>query len=172
MSWWKTALYDTCSLVTLDKLYQDRSSLSRCFPRKVLALDQSFLDGHMREDIAARMKLRVQTCSPPNLTTLANLLSASGLSRVFSDMDKLVYATAVHSDLAVVTSNKGLAKAVRRRGLEVGNIALILQELVRNRKLKASVVERMLQDLADRKNYLLGIPNPAWEDLKAHTFPD
>jgi hypothetical protein len=87
-------------------------------------------------------------------------------------MDKLVYATAVHSDLAVVTSNKGLAKAVRRRGLEVGNIALILQELVRNRKLKASVVERMLQDLADRKNYLLGIPNPAWEDLKAHTFPD
>ncbi len=32
MSWWETALYDTCSLITLDKLYQERPSLSQFFP--------------------------------------------------------------------------------------------------------------------------------------------
>ncbi len=31
MSWWETALYDTCSLITLDKLYQERPSLSQFF---------------------------------------------------------------------------------------------------------------------------------------------
>lgn len=41
MSWWKTAIYDTCSLITLDKLLQERRSLSRYFPKKLLALEVS-----------------------------------------------------------------------------------------------------------------------------------
>jgi predicted nuclease of predicted toxin-antitoxin system len=172
MSWWKAALYDTCSLITLDKLLQDRPSLSRWFPKKFLALEVSLSAEQMYEETAERLKEIVEICPLPTPTELAGLLSSAGLSKALADVDKLVFATAVHSDLVVVTGDKRLAKAVQQRGLEVGNIALILQELVTTKKLKSSAVEKMLQDLADRKDYLLGIPKPTWNDLKDYTFPD
>ena len=142
MSWWKTALYDTCSLITLDKLLQDRPSLSRWFPKKFLALEASLSADQMYSETAERMKEIVEHCPLPTPTELANLLSSAGLSKALADVDKLIFATAVQSGLAVVTADKRLAKAVQKRGLEVGNIALILQELVNTNKLKASAVER------------------------------
>ncbi|MEY4178982.1 MAG: hypothetical protein RLY70_2556 [Planctomycetota bacterium] len=39
MSWWKTAIYDIWSPITLDKLLQERRSLSHFFPKEVLALE-------------------------------------------------------------------------------------------------------------------------------------
>ena len=172
MSWWKAALYDTCSLITVDKLLQDRPSLSRWFPKKFVALEVSLSADQMYAETAERMKEIVEHCPLPTPTELASLLSSAGLSKALADVDKLVFATAVHSDLAVVTGDKRLAKAVQKKGLEVGNVALILQELVTTKKLKSSAVEKMLQDLADRKDYLLGIPKPTWNDLKGYTFPD
>ena len=172
MSWWKTALYDTCSLITLDKLLQDRPSLSRWFPKRVLALEVSFTTEQMRVDTAERMKDRAEFSSLPSPTELAHLLSSAGLSKALSDVDKLVFATAVHSGLAVVTGDKRLARAAHQRGLAVGNMALILKELVQTQKLKSTAVEKMLQALADRKDYLLGKPGPTWDDLKEYTFPD
>jgi hypothetical protein len=172
MSWWKKAIYDTCSLITLDKLLQERRSLSRYFPKKLLALEVSLSADQMYEETAERMGELVEICQPPPLTELANLLSSSGLPKSLSDVDKLVFATAVHSELAVVTGDIRLAKAVRKRGQDVGNMALILQELVQTKKLKSSVVEALLQGLADRKDYLLGMPSPTWSDLKEYTFPD
>ena len=170
MSWWKTAIYDTCSLITLDKLLQERRSLSRYFPKKVLALEVSLSADQMYLKTAERMSELVEICPPPPLTELANLLLS--LPKSLSDVDKLVFATAVHSDLAVVTGDIRLAKAVRKRGLDVGNMALILQELVQTKKIKSSVVETLLQGLADRKDFLLGIPNPTWADLMDYSFPD
>jgi|GEM_PF-2037034 len=172
MSWWNSAIYDTCSLITLDKLLQDRRSLSRYFPKQVLALEVSLSADQMYLATAERMRDLVEICPPPPLTELADLLSSSGLPKSLSDVDKLVFATAVHSELAVVTGDIRLAKAVRKRGLDVGNMALILQDLVRSKKLESSLVEKLLQGLADRKDYLLGIPNPTWNDLKDYTFPD
>ena len=61
--------------------------------------------------------------------------------------------------------------AIRKQGFEVGNIARILKELVQTKKLTSSVVESLLQGLADRKDFLLGISNPTWEDLKTNV-PD
>ena len=172
MSWWKTALYDTCSLITLDKLLRDRPSLSRRFPKKLLALEVSLSADQMDADTAKRLKVIVELCPLPTPTELAGLLASVGLSKALADVDKLIFATAVHSKLAVVTGDKRLAKAIQKRGLEVGNMALILQELVETKKLRSSAVEKMLQDLADRKDYLLGIPKPTWHDLKDYTFPD
>jgi hypothetical protein len=60
MSWWKTAIYDTCSLITLDKLLQERRSLSRYFPKKLLALEVSLSADQMYEEIAERMS---STCA-------------------------------------------------------------------------------------------------------------
>lgn len=172
MSWWKPALYDTCSLITLDKLLQDRPSLSRWFPKKLLALEVSLSADQMYANTAKRVKEFVELCPLPTPTELANLLSSAGLSKALADVDKLIFATAVHSGLAVVTGDKRLAKAVQKSGLEVGNMALILQELVETKKLKSFAVEKMLKALADRKDYLLGVPKPTWDDLKDYTFPD
>ena len=172
MSWWTTAIYDTCSLITLDKLLQERRSISRYFPKKVLALEVSLSADQMYSETAERMGELVEICPPPPLTELASLLSTSGLPKSLSDVDKLVFATAVHTEIAVVTGDKRLAKAVRKHGQDVGNLALILQELVLTNKLRSSLVEKLLQGLADRKDYLLGIPNPTWSDLKSYTFPD
>lgn len=172
MSWWKTALYDTCSLITFDKLLQDRPSLSRRFPKKLLVLEVCLSADQMYAETAERLKERVEHYPLPTPTELAGLLSSAGLSKALADVDKLIFATAVHSGLAVVTGDKRLAKAVQQKGLVVGNIALILQELVTTKRLKSSVVEKMLQGLSDRKDYLLGLPKPTWNDLKNYTFPD
>ena len=56
------------------------------------------------------------------LTELASLLLTSGLPKSLSDVDKLVFATAVHTEIAVVTGDKRLAKAVRKHGQDVGNL--------------------------------------------------
>lgn len=171
MSWWTTALYDTCSLITLDKLFQDRPSLSRHFPKKVLALEATFSTDQMREETATRMRDRTEFSSLPPAAELATLLSSSALSKALSEVDKLVFATAVHSKLAVMTGDKRLAKAIKQRRLQVGNVALVLRELVASEKLTKTVVEKLLQGLAERKDYLLGVPNPTWADLERYTFP-
>ena len=172
MNWWKTALYDTCSLITFDKLLQDRPSISRWFPKKLLALEVSLSTDQMYAETAERMKKVVHLCPLPSPDELAHLLSSASLGKSLSDVDKLVYVTAVHSELAVVTGDKRLAKAVRKQGLHVGNMAIILQELARTKKLKPSAVEKMLEGLAVRKDFLLGISEPTWDVLKDYTFPD
>ena len=171
MSWWKTALFDTCSLITLDKMLQDRPSLSRWFPKKLLALEASLSADQMQNEIAERMWEIVELCPLPTPNELSNLLSSAGLSKALSEVDKLVFSTAVHFKLSVVTGDKRLAKSIQHRVLDVGNMPLILQELATTKKLKSSSVEKILRDLANRKDYLLGMHNPTLNDLKAHTFP-
>ncbi len=68
MSWWKTALYDTCSLITLDKLLQDAPSLSKFFPQKVWALEESFNADQMRVETSERLKDRTKLIRSPNST--------------------------------------------------------------------------------------------------------
>ena len=65
MNWWKSALYDTCSLITLDKLLQNRPSLSRWFPKKVLALEVSLSEDQMYAATAKRVKDFVELCPLP-----------------------------------------------------------------------------------------------------------
>ena len=54
MTWWKKALYDTCSLITLDKLLLERAALVRHFPKSILALEKSFTVDQLRKDAAPR----------------------------------------------------------------------------------------------------------------------
>lgn len=172
MSWWKTALYDTCSLITLDKLLLDRPSLSRQFPSDILALDESFTTDQMREETAERMRERVTLQELPSPADLAALLSAAQLSRALAAVDTLVYATAVHVQIEVVTADKRLARAIKGQGLQVGNIAIILKELVAGKRLTEKACEKVLVALAARKDFILGLPNPTWTDLKDYTFPN
>src|ERR1035441_617388 len=122
MNWWTTALYDTCSLITLDKLLLERPSLARQFPSGFLALDESFMADQMRAETVERMRGRATTQVLPPPAELADLLRKARLSRALAAVDTLVYATAVHGRLTVVTADKRLAHAIQAKGLRVGNI--------------------------------------------------
>jgi len=50
MPWWDNALYDTCSLITLDKLLLDHPELAHHF-RHVVALEASFSADQLRETV-------------------------------------------------------------------------------------------------------------------------
>lgn len=172
MSWWKTALYDTCSLITLDKLLLERAGLAEHFPTTIFALEESFLADQLRDETAQRMRPRVTICPLPPSADLVQHLVSSQLSKSLATIDTLVYATAVHRKFAVVTADKQLAKAVCLKRIKVGNMALILRELVSNKILTVQSCERLLKGLASRKDFLLGTPTPTWADLQSYSFPD
>lgn len=171
MSWWKTALYDTCSLITLDKLLLERAALVRHFSTSIMALEESFTADQVREETAKRMRARVTMCPLPTPAQLASLLALSKLSRALAQVDRLVYATAVQGRLSVVTADTRLAKALRAKRIRVGNMALILQELVFTKKLSETGCDKLLLGLASRNDYLLGTPTPCWADLRDYSFP-
>jgi hypothetical protein len=172
MNWWTTALYDTCSLITLDKLLLERPALARFFPKRCLALETSFSANQLREDTVERMRDRVVLQELPSAGDLAAILSSAGLPKALSEVDTLIYATSVHVGLAVVTGDRQLGRAVRDAGFQVGNMAMILRELVHTKRLASSGCERILKALANRSDLLLGTASPTWEDLEKHTFPD
>jgi hypothetical protein len=171
MSWWKKALYDTCSLITLDKLLLERVALTRHFPTSIIALEESFSADQLREETATRMRPRVTLHPLPTPTQLARLLASKKLSKAISQVDRLIYATAVNSQLSVVTGDARLAKAVRSKKIQVGNLALILRELVLTNKLSKTACEKLLLSLASRRDYILGMPTPYWADLRDYSFP-
>jgi hypothetical protein len=172
MTWWKKALYDTCSLLTLDKLLLERAALVRHFPRSILALEKSFTVDQLRRDTARRMKAKVTIQELPSTTELTGILSSAVLPKALAEVDTLIYATAVHYGLSVVTGDRQLGRAVRDKGCRVADMALILRELVHSKRLTASGCERLLQGLAHRNDFLLRSPSPTWAELEKHTFPD
>lgn len=172
MSWWKTALYDTCSIITLDKLLLESARLARHFPTTIMALEESFTADQLRKATAARLRKRVTICPLPSTRELKSILSSAKLSKALADADKLVYAAAVHHQLFVVSADKRLAKTLQAQGMQVSNIALILRELVMTKKLLQKACENLLRGLAARKEFLLGTPTPTWADLRDSSFPD
>jgi len=172
MIWWKRALYDTCSLITLDKLLLERAALVRHFPKSILALEESFSADQLRKATARRMKGRVTIHELPTTTELTRILSSAGLPEGLAEVDTLVYATAVHYGLSVVTADRQLGRVIRDARLQVANMALILRDLVHARKLTVSGCERLLQGLTDRNDLVLGTPSPTWAELEKHKFPD
>jgi hypothetical protein len=65
MSWWTKALYDTCSLITLDKLLLDQPGMEAHF-HEAQALDESFTADQMRPDTAERMRARTTILALPD----------------------------------------------------------------------------------------------------------
>lgn len=172
MSWWTRALYDTCSIITLDKLLMERAALVRYFPNRILALEQTFSGNQLRQETAERMKVKVLIQELPSTSKLAAILATAGLPRALASVDTLIYATAVHFGLSVVTGDRQLGRVVRDAGLQVADMASILRELVHAKKLAESGCERLLKGLVKRDDFLLGTSAPTWEQLKRHSFPD
>jgi hypothetical protein len=51
MPWWNNALYDTCSLITLDKMLLDYPEMEQHF-QGILTLEASFWTDQLRRDTA------------------------------------------------------------------------------------------------------------------------
>lgn len=172
MCWWKTALCDTCSLITLDKAILEQAALEEHFPTSMMALEESFTVDQMYPNTAERMRGRVTIRPLPTPAELAAILASANLSRALSEVDTLVYATAVHNRLAVVTGDILLGKAVKAAGLPVGNFVMIVRDLVSANELTKKGCEHLLAGLAERKDFLLKGPMPTWSEIYSHSFPE
>ncbi len=170
MPWWRDALYDTCSLITLDKLFQIDGKLVRRFG-PIAALEVSFSADQMRAAVRSRMRRRVGMLDLPSPENLAAVLRKATLSKALAEVDRLVYATAVSANCTVVTGDRHLGKALKQVGATVGDVAMILRAMVRAQTLRRVRCVELLKALADRNDYLLGKADPSWSDLERHRFP-
>lgn len=170
MPWWNDALYDTCSLITLDKIFMDHPEMETDF-RGILAIEVSFRSDQLRKATADRMQPRVICLDAPALPDLTGILAAAHLPRGLAQVDKLIFATAVHHGVTVVTGDKRLAQAVAQKGLYVGNIALALKTLVVSRVLSTAECNAILDDLVKRGDYLLPQNHPqTWATLQRYSY--
>ena len=170
MPWWNKALYDTCSLITLDKILLAHPELEHHF-QGILTLATSCWAEQLRRDTAARLQPRVTCLEGPAAPDLARILATTCLPKALAQVDTLVFATAVHYGLTVVTGDQRLAQAVSRGGLPVGNVALILQTLVIRRVLSEAKCNALLAALVQRREYLLPPDLPqTWATLRHYTF--
>lgn len=136
-----------------------------------MALEDSFSPEQMAEETAARIRKRAKLCPCPPHVDCSRHIKESELSIAYSDFEHLLYATTVHFKHPLVTRNHRLAAAVKKRGIKVGSMATILQELVKSEKLESADAMKMITGLATRQDFLLGMSNPSAHDFKKHKFP-
>ena len=80
-------------------------------------------------------------CPLPSTEELAAIFAAATLPRALSEVDRLVFAAAIHHQIAVVTADRRLARAIVARQYRTGDMALILRELVLTKRLSRKICE-------------------------------
>ncbi len=170
VNWWKSALYDTCSLITVDKILLDHPEMQLHF-QEILAIEHSFSSDQMRMQTINRMKPRVKLIELPSINELCAIFSAWPLSNALAQTDRLVFAAAIHHKHRVVTADRSLANALRKAQLKVGNCAMVLQHLVMHGVLTPSKCDAILASLIKRKDFILQPSRPQnWTTLKSYKF--
>lgn len=127
---WKTALYDTFSLVVLDELFQ-RDPVEASRLPSILAIEESFSPSQMRGGIAERMRSRAEVLRLPGPLILSAILSHARLPVTIAEIDTLIFAAAVHYQVAVVTADERLEEALRAAPVAVNHITVLFQEPAR-----------------------------------------
>ena len=56
MDWWNQAIFDTCSVITLDKIRQIDPKIGKYFPKTIRVIDATFAEDQLREDTVNRMR--------------------------------------------------------------------------------------------------------------------
>jgi hypothetical protein len=127
---WKNALYDTLSLIVLDGVFERKSGVAGRLPG-ILAVEESFLPCYMRADIALRMRSRSEVLRLPGPQIVSTILRQTRLPASVAEIDTLVFAAAVHYQVAVVTSDERLEEVLRAARVAVNHIAVFLHEPAR-----------------------------------------
>jgi|694.fasta_scaffold05056_11 predicted nucleic acid-binding protein len=172
MYWWNQAIFDTCSVITLDKIREIDPEIGNCFPKTIRVIEATFAIDQLRDDTVERMRRVVTVCDIPSSEDLSAIYKKHSLSKSLSDVDKLLFATAVHHGLAVVTADRQLGKAIEAQSLEVTDMATVLRELVTKKRISKSACETLLVELANRRDLILGTTKPSWNKLRSHRFPN
>lgn len=172
MDWWNQAIFDTCSVITLDKVRQISPQIGKYFPKTIQVIAATFSNDQLHKETAERMRNFVSLLETPANKDLSQIYKKFILSNSLSEVDKLVFATAVHNKVAVVTADRQLGRAILARVLKVNDMAGILRELVMDKRLAQSSCEKLLVELANRRDLILGTTTPSWNDLRKHKFPN
>jgi hypothetical protein len=155
MSWWNEALYDTCSLVTLDAVLRDHAEARPHFPA-VLAVQASLAAGHVRKETAARIAQIARLCCLPPVKELNRILSVGRLPLAFADVDRLIYAAAVYHRHHVITGDGNLTAALAKCHLRAGTLARALKELASKGVLSQPRHDQIVAGLAARNGLVAG----------------
>jgi hypothetical protein len=83
MPWWTNALYDTCSLITLDKILLDHAEMGAHF-QPLLSIEPCFRADQLRQEITARMQPRVTYLDMPSVSELTRILTTAKLSKALA----------------------------------------------------------------------------------------
>ena len=136
-------------------------------------LEASFSADQLRETTAQRMRQRVTLSAMPRASDFARILATAGLPRALADVDRLVYATAVHQGMTVVTGDIRLARALTRHGQYVGNMALILKTLVTTHMVSPSphVMPYLAYLREAARFYSASMPRKPGQHCRATHFP-
>lgn len=110
----------------------------------------------MRPETASRLKHQVMIQSLPPPTVLSAIFRTAKLSKALAQVDKYLYATAVHCRLAVVTGDRRLGQAVQKAQLPVADMAIVLCHLVLNQHITPSQCDSLLKALVGQCEFLLG----------------
>lgn len=169
--WWHEAIFDTCSLITLDKMFQDDPELEVFFPR-LRSIVEVFSSDNLKAEIRDRMRPRCEIVEGPGVERFLEILTGANAPLGMSDVDRLVYAASIHLKTGIVTGEKPMAKLCIREKVEVGNIATILQDLVTGGEITQSRCSQILLNLTRRGDYFLPSQDTQnWQSLKDYRFP-
>ena len=168
--WWLDTLYDTNSLISLHAIYQDHPDMERFFPSPCTIRHVLGSDG-LKEETRVWFGERIALVDVPDPMTLCRILPRAGLPRSLAGLDSLLFATAVHQDMKVMTGDRLLGRELRSRGLLGGNVALALRDLVSSEEISVVKCEKLLGDLFNRGEFILGNLKPTWSTLVDYRFP-
>ena len=128
---WKTALYDTLSLIVI---LTGSSSGTPAWPRGCPVSSPSRRAScpvTCGADIALRMRSRSEVLRLPGPQIVSTILRQTRLPASVAEIDTLVFAAAVHYQVAVVTSDERLEEVLRAARVAVNHIAVFLHEPAR-----------------------------------------
>jgi hypothetical protein len=129
---WKSALYDTYSLVTLDALLQRDPKVAGKLPG-MLAVEESFEPRRMRSETADRLRTRTEVLQLPAPTVVAAILQGARLPVTIAEIDALIYVAAIHYEVPVVTGDERFEDVLRIAKVAVNQLAVLLQETARRK---------------------------------------
>jgi len=151
--WWHNAIYDTCALITLGHIFNCCKSFKKAFPKNI----------HL--------------VSLPAPKTLASIVNNANLSRALSLVDTLVFATAAHYSIPLVTHARRMFQHAISHDVipHAGTVTCVLKILLDSKLVTVSEIRTIFKHLSDKNECIFfghksSYPNTV-QSLRGWTIP-
>lgn len=165
---WKKSLFDTCSLVAVDRLLRGRHGLSRHLPKRIRSLDESLQPAQLSSETAERLRKRTDLLSAPSPQAFIRILRDAKFTAAASDYERQMFAAAVHHDLPVVTGERELSEELRNYGREAASFVGVLWTLASTGQITQPQCVSMTGCLLDCGVAPVGV-EATWESIEEHS---